>query len=157
MAANRLATERVPERKSTRQRRERRAPFAVHTPKAAKRALGVTTTAQTPLHVRALGFELESFDREYARERARFKLGKFGMWITHASVRFDDVSGPTGAPTIECRIKVMLRNVPDVVVSWQGRTPQAAFDGAIASAERNVRRVLEKGPAAAKKARRYVV
>ncbi|ODT02345.1 MAG: hypothetical protein ABS52_14095 [Gemmatimonadetes bacterium SCN 70-22] len=148
------ATRRGTDSKAERQRRERRASFAEHTPKAVKRALGVTTTTDTPLHVRALGFELESFDREYARERARFKLAKFGMWITRASIRFDDVSGPTGAPTFECRIKVVLRNAPDVVVTWQARTPRAAFDGAIASGERAVRRALEKKPAASKKARR---
>lgn len=150
MAAKRLATA----RKSQQQRRERRAPFAEHTPKGVKRALGVTTTSETPLHVRAQGLELSSGDREYARDRARFKLGKFGMAMTRASVRFDDVSGPIGAPAIECRIKVMLRNSSDVVVTWQGRTPRTALDGAIASTERAVRRALEKGPAAAKRARR---
>lgn len=149
-----VAKRRATERKSKQQRRERREPFAEHTPKGVKRSLGVTTTSETPLHVRAQGFELSSADREYARDRARFKLGKFGMAMTRASVRFDDVSGPTGAPSIECRIKVMLRNSSDVVVTWQGRTPRTAVDGAIASTERAVRRTLEKGPAAAKRARR---
>lgn len=140
--------------KSERQRQERRASFAEANPKGIKRALGATTTSQTPLHVRALGLELESLDREYARERARFRLGKFGLRITRASIRFEDLSGATGAPTFECRIKVVLRNAPDVVVTWQAQTPRAAFNGAIASGERAVRRALEKGPAASKRARR---
>ncbi len=149
-----VAKRRKMEPTTQRQRRERREPFALVTPKGAKRTLGVTTTSDTPLHVRALGFELATGDREYARDRVRFKLGKYGMAMTRASVRFDDVSGPTGAPAIECRIKDMLRNAADVIVTWQGRTPRAALDGAIGSAERVVRRAMERGAADRAKDRR---
>ena len=124
------STVRGREQKADRQRRERRDRFAEHQPRAAKRALGATTTSQTPLHVRALGVELSQVDRDYVRERASFKLGKFGLAITRASVRVDDISGPKGAQVIECRIKVLLRSGPDVMVSAQGGTVRDAFDRA---------------------------
>ena len=35
---------------------------------------------------------------------------------TRVSVRFEDISGPKGAPVYDCRIKVVLRTAPDVMV-----------------------------------------
>lgn len=135
------------------QRKERRAAFAETTPRAAKRTTGAATTSETPLSVRAPGLELEDGLREYARQRAGFKLGKFGLDITRAAVNFEDVSGPKGAAAYDCRIKVVLRNAADVLVSQPGETQRAAFDKAIGAAERAVRRTLERKDRTAKRAR----
>mgnify|MGYP005836378189 CR=1 FL=1 len=142
------------ERRMDRQRRERRESFAAQVPRAAKRALGATTTSQTPLHLRTLGVGLTPADRDYVRERASFKLGKFGLAITRVSVRVEDVSGPKGASVLECRIKVVLRAGPDVMVSAQAAAARDAFDRAVRSTERTVRRTIEKGQAARTRAGR---
>lgn len=139
-----MASRRTTHRLIDRQRRERRDHFAEQTPRAAKRALGATTTTETPMHVRAIGVVLEGVERAYVRERTSFKLGKFGLAITRLSIRFEDVSGPKGATVIACRIKVVLRTAPDVVVSADGDAPRAAFDRAVTTVERTVRRTLGK-------------
>ena len=135
------------------QRTERRAAFAETTPRAAKRTTGAATTSETPLTVRAPGVALEDGLREYARQRAGFKLGKFGLDITRATVAFEDVSGPKGATVYECRIKVVLRHADDVMVGQPGETQRAAFDKAVGAAERAVRRTLERQDRTAKRAR----
>ncbi|MBK6489854.1 MAG: HPF/RaiA family ribosome-associated protein [Gemmatimonadetes bacterium] len=139
--------------KKTVQRKERRAAFAETTPRAIKRAAGATTTSETPLHVRAPGLVLEDGLREYARQRTGFRIGKFGLEITRVSVRFEDISGPKGAPVYDCRIKVVLRTAPDVMVSQSDETQRAAFDKAVGAAERAVRRTLERKDRTAKRAR----
>ena len=136
---------------STRTRRaDRAAGFASSIPRARKRSIGVSTTAETPLHVRAPGLDLTPEIREDVHSRVSGKLGKFGRDITRISVRFEDLAGPTGAPLIECRFKVVLRNAADALLSGQGETIRAALTRTLASAERTVRRTLEKNDAARK-------
>lgn len=139
-----MASRRTVAKLADRQRRERRATFADATPKALKRELGPTTASETPLHIRALGLDLEPEDRARVRRVISAKLGKFALSITRASVRFEDVAGPKGAPTIECRIKVLLRNASDVVVADRGATPLTAFDGAAGAVTRAVRRTIDR-------------
>jgi Sigma 54 modulation protein / S30EA ribosomal protein len=139
--------------KRAQQRRESAARFALAIPKSGKRSVGVSTTAQTPMHIRAPGVDLDPEVRDYTRARVSSKLGKFGLAITRISVRFEDVSGPMGAPLVECQFKVVLRQAADVLLSGRGETTRASLDQALASAERAVRRTLEKGEAARKRQR----
>lgn len=136
-----------------RQRDERRAPFADSTPKAVKRAVGTSTTSQTPMQVRAPGLTLEEGLRDFARSRVGFKLGKFGLAITRATVSFADLSGPKGAKRYSCRVKVLLRHAGEVVVSQEGDTQRGAFNAAIEGSERAVRRTVKKPARLAKRAR----
>lgn len=136
-----------------RQRDERRAPFADSTPKAMKRAVGASTTSQTPMQVRAPGLTLEEGLRDFARTRVGFKLGKFGLAITRATISFEDVSGPKGAKKYACRVKVLLRHTGEVVVSEEAETQRIAFTAALEGAERAVRRALKKPARLAKRAR----
>lgn len=149
MAASRARTRALLDR----QRDERRAPFATSTSKTTKRATGVATTSETPMAVRAPGLTLEEGLRDYARERTGFKLGKFGLAITRISVRFEDLSGPKGAKSYECRVKVLLRQSGEVLTSHAAPTQRAAFDKAADAAERAVRRTLDKQVRTAKRAR----
>ncbi len=136
-----------------RQRDERRAPFAESTPKAVKRAVGLSTTSQTPMQVRAPGLTLEDGLRDFARTRVGFKLGKFGLAITRATISFEDLSGPKGAKRYGCRVKVLLRHMGEVVVSEEAETQRAAFNAAIDGSERAVRRTIKKPARLAKRAR----
>lgn len=140
--------------KKARQRTERRAAFAAHTPKAHKPVLGASTTRETPLTIRTLGPVLADAEREFIRTRVGFRLGKFGLAITRASVRFEDVSGPTGAPTVACRFKVVLRKGGAVTLSAESETPRDAFMVAAGAAERWVRKTLERPATTRRKAAR---
>jgi hypothetical protein len=85
-----------------------RGSFAKAIPKASKRRTGRTATEETPLALRTSGLALSPVERERVRARAGAKLGKFALHIERATVRFDDVNGPKGGPSLRCRIKVKL-------------------------------------------------
>lgn len=129
--------------KKLRQRRERRAAFARDIPKAVKRAIGPSTTRETPLHVRGRGVELDESLREYIRGRVAFKLGKYGLRLTRITVRIERLSGP-GTSAVSCRFKVVLPNTQTVVVEATHPTTVSAFDMAADATERGVRRLLQR-------------
>ena len=130
--------------KKTRQRRERRHPFASSIPKAVKRTIGRSTTRETPLTVRARGTDLDDELEAYVRRRVGFKLGKYALFLSAVAIRFDNVAGPKGASAIACRIKVTLPNERQVVVGETDASPRAAFDVAVDATERAVRRLLQR-------------
>jgi ribosome-associated translation inhibitor RaiA len=134
---------RVSSEKKSRQRRERRHPFAAVIPRPRKRDVGRSTTRETPLHVRSRGFELDDGLRDYIRDRTAFKLGKYALSITRITVRIVDVAGPTGAPTWSCRFKIVLPTQPAVAQSVEASSPKAAFNSAVDATERAVRRALQ--------------
>jgi ribosome-associated translation inhibitor RaiA len=131
-------------KKKRRQRRERRHAFPAAVPKAVKRAIGRTTTQETPLHVQGRGAQLDDALRDYVRSRTGFKLGKYGLHLTRITVRIENVAGPKGAPTYTCRFKVLLPNLQEVVISATDAGARAAFDKAADATERGVRRLLER-------------
>jgi ribosome-associated translation inhibitor RaiA len=124
------------------QRQERRASFPATVPKPRKRNIGRSTTAETPLHVRARGLELDDELRDYVRARVGFKLGKYGLNINRITVRLDDAAGPKGAPAYTCKFKVVLPTRGDVVLAVTDESVRAAFDAAVDATERAVRRMV---------------
>lgn len=64
--------------------------------------------------------------------------------IERVSVRFENVSGPKGAPQRACRIKIVLPSSASVLVEVQEPLARVAFDEAADAAEKAVRRVLDK-------------
>lgn len=138
------ARKRATGRQRPRQSADRTAEFARTIPKKQKRSVGISTAADTPLHIRAPGLQLPPDIRDDVHARVSAKLGKFARAITRISVRFEDLAGTTGGTRIECRFKVLLRNAPDVLLAGQGASIDAALRSALSSAERTVRRTLEK-------------
>lgn len=113
-------------------------------PRADKAALGRTSTASTPLAIRVQGMELGVAIKDYVVERLSRKLGKFAQHITRISVRFEDVSGAKGAPTMACRVKTVFPSMASVIVESRQPDVRAAFDEAAEAHTRAVRRMLEK-------------
>lgn len=126
------------------QHRERREAFTTAVPKARKTAVGRSTTRDTPLHVRARGFEPSDALQAYVRKRVAFKLGKFGLRISRISVRLEDINGPKGSPGYSCKIKVMVPRHSPVMLTEIASTPRGAFDAVIDSAERSVRKLVDR-------------
>lgn len=118
-------------------------PFADRIARAEKRQLGRTSAAEVPAYIRAVGLEVDTADRDYLRRKLGRKLGKFALVIERASVRIEDLNGPRGGMDKRCRIKIVLSGLPSIVVEEQHNELQAAMDGALARAERAVRRTLE--------------
>jgi putative sigma-54 modulation protein len=95
-------------------------------------------------HIRALGIYLNENTRTSIRRKLDRKFRKFSRSIERASVRLKDVNGPRGGVDHVCRIKVVLRNLPSVVYEKQDVSLDTAVGGAIAGAERAVRRTLQR-------------
>ena len=123
---------------------QRRSEFPPAGTRPRSESMGRTTTEQTPLWVRTFGLAGIPDARSYVRRHAGFKLGKFAYHIEALQVRMKNESGPKGAPLAVCTITVNLAQAGIVVVEQASQTPMAAFDLALDSAERSVRRTLQK-------------
>ena len=95
-------------------------------------------------HIRTFGIHLNQNTRTSIRRNLDRKFGKFARSIERMSVRLKDVNGPRGGVDHVCRIKVVLRNLPSVVYEKQDVSLDTAVGGALAGAERAVRRTLQR-------------
>ncbi|MGH8396812.1 MAG: HPF/RaiA family ribosome-associated protein [Gammaproteobacteria bacterium] len=100
--------------------------------------------APWPAFIRAAGAEVNRADRDYIRRKLGRKLSKYEGSIERVSVRIEDVNGPRGGNDKRCRIKVVLRGLPSIVVEQQHSALQAAIDGALGCAGRTVTRQLQR-------------
>ncbi|MGH8326745.1 MAG: HPF/RaiA family ribosome-associated protein, partial [Steroidobacteraceae bacterium] len=64
--------------------------------------------------------------------------------IERVSVRTEDVNGPRGGIDRMCRIKVVLRGLPSVVLERRDASLVAAVDGALAAVETAVGRAVQR-------------
>lgn len=97
---------------------------------------------QIPARVRASEGDLGMGDRAYIRRELGRRLGKFAAAIERVSVRTEDVDGPQGNIDRMCRIKVVLKGLPSVVLERRDTSLTAAVDEALAGAEAALSRVL---------------
>lgn len=123
---------------------QKRAPLAAHVPKALKRAATRGLTRGITASIRVDGLSIDESDREYIRRRLGEKLGRHAKSVERVSVRLRDVNGPRGGVDVQCRIKVVLRGVPSVVVEHQAARFRPALTAALAGAERTVRRTVQR-------------
>lgn len=95
-------------------------------------------------HIRAFGIFVNQNTRTSIRRKLDRKFRKFAGSIERVSVRLKDVNGPRGGVDHVCRIKVVLSNLPSVVYEKQDASLDIAVGGALAGAERAVRRTLQR-------------
>jgi len=122
----------------------RRAAFPAQLPKALKPVTGRTRAPLIPAHVRVIGVNLGENRKADIRRKLGMKLGKFANSIERVSVRVRDVNGPRGGIDQLCRIKVVLSGLPSVVFEHQDSSLEAAITGALAGAQRSVRKALQR-------------
>ncbi len=122
----------------------RRAPMGTAANAEPRASRGRTDAPTTPVALRASGVEVDDALRAYIHVRCGFKLGKFAERIERVSVRLEDVNGPKGGASRRCAVKVVLTRHESVVVEVVDVDHRAAFDHAIDSAERAVRRSLDR-------------
>jgi CBS domain-containing protein len=100
--------------------------------------------APMPAYIRATGTKVDRADRDYIRRKLGRKLGKFSDDVKRVSVRIEDINGPRGGVDKRCRIKVVLRGLPSVVVEEKDAALQGAIDRALERAAQTVSRHLER-------------
>jgi len=123
---------------------QKRAPLAEIVPRPMKRGVGRASTSQIPANIRVDRVALDDDDRVYIRRRLGEMLGKHASSIERVTVRVRDVNGPRGGVDLLCRIKVVLNDLPSVVVEEQAASFRPAFVGALAGIEQAVRRTLQR-------------
>jgi CBS domain-containing protein len=121
-----------------------RAPFQSVLPKALKPITGRTRAPLIPAHILVVGVHLSEDSRADIRRKLGRKLGKFATSIERVSVRVKDVNGPRGGIDQLCRIKVVLSELPSVIFDHRDASAEVAISGAIAGAERAVRKALQR-------------
>lgn len=109
-----------------------------------KHNVGNIPTANAPTYIRSVDFVLSAEDRRYLKRKLGQKLHIFAHAVQRSSVRVEDVNGPRGGIDKRCRIKVVLRGLPSVVVEELHESLPAAMDGALTRMERAVRRVTQR-------------
>lgn len=137
-----LSWEARPRRKTPRSRK--RAPFPAELPRSLKPVTGRARPPLVPAHIRVMGVHLSEQSKEDIRRKLGTRLGKFGTSIERVSVRVKDVNGPRGGVDQLCRVKVVLSGMSSVVFEHQDRALEAAINGALAGAERTVRKTLQR-------------
>jgi hypothetical protein len=113
-------------------------------PKAPGRKPALSYEPRVRAHIRTFGIYLNRNTRTSIRRNLDRKFGKFARSIERMSVRLKDVNGPRGGVDHLCRIKVVLRNLPSIVYEKQDVSLDTAVGGALAGAERAVRRTLQR-------------
>jgi ribosome-associated translation inhibitor RaiA len=101
-------------------------------------------TARIPTYIRVLEDDFRPGDRAHVRRKLARRLGKFAASIQRVSLRAEDVNGPRGGVDRVCRIKVVLRGLPSVILEKRDATLNAAVDLALQGSERAVRRALQR-------------
>jgi ribosome-associated translation inhibitor RaiA len=125
-------------------RSERRTPLAESVPKQGKSGRGRTPASTTPLVIRARGVDFNDDARDHARERAGFAIGKFALYVQRAVMHVDNISGPTGSPTIGCRIVLTTAGLGPITSEARRSSATTAIDAALKSVERALRRTIER-------------
>ena len=104
----------------------------------------MTGTAVIPVNIRVDGVTLGEVDHDYIRHRLAERLERYAGFVERVSVRLRDINGPRGGVDIQCRIKVVLSGLPSVIVEQLASAFRPALTGALAGAQRTVRRSLRR-------------
>jgi ribosome hibernation promoting factor len=101
-------------------------------------------TLLTAPSIRVHAVALDDEDREYIRKRVRTLFRRYGRVAERVTVRVRDVNGPRGGVDMVCRVKVVLKGLPSVVV--ERRTPhlKSALSSALVAAAQAVSQTLRR-------------
>ena len=96
------------------------------------------------VHLRAQHSILVGAVHRHLEKRVRAALGPTASRVRSVTAEFSDINGPRGGVDKSCRIKVVLSGLPSVYVENQAQAVGRAFDGALADAERAVRKAIAR-------------
>ncbi len=96
------------------------------------------------IDIRANGFVLTEALRDHAARRLRFALTRSDEHVRWVAVHLGDINGPRGGRDKRCRIRVMLKGRPDVVIDDVETDLYAAIDRAANRAGRSVARCVAR-------------
>ncbi len=80
----------------------------------------------------------------YLRTRLATRLSKFAHAIQRLKVRLGDVNAWRGGIDKVCRIEVVMRSLPSVIVERRRAAVRSAIDAALDATEQAVRRSVQR-------------
>lgn len=119
-----------------------REPFTTSSKKQALDSQG-SGGAGIPLALRT-HIALDGQTQDTMRQRLLSKLDIFSGHIERVSLRLADVNGPRGGVDVACRLKIVLRGLPSVVVESRARDVASAVARAADMARRSAGRTLRR-------------
>jgi len=122
----------------------RRTALPASLPRPVKVTRNRTAGPSPPAHVRVIGGAIHDEDRDYIARKLGMKLGKFASSIERITVRLSDANGPKGGRDQKCQVKVVLSQLPSVVVNETDATLLGTVDRAIDAAAIAVRRGIQR-------------
>lgn len=96
------------------------------------------------IDIEARDFPLTEALRTHAGRRLRFALTCCGDYIRRVVMRLSDDNGPRGGTDKRCRLRVVLADLPDVVVEDVEADLYVAIDRATDRARRTLLRKIER-------------
>ncbi|HJP85713.1 MAG TPA: hypothetical protein VJ852_06965 [Gemmatimonadaceae bacterium] len=98
----------------------------------------------TTPNIRVHAVAMDDEDREYIRRRVRTLFRRYRGVAERVTVRVRDVNGPRGGVDIVCRVKVVLKRLPSVVVERRTSRLKSAVSSALMAAAQAVSQTLRR-------------
>lgn len=96
------------------------------------------------IDIKASGFPLTKALVDYAERRLRFALTRHSDRITRIALLAGDSNGPRGGIDKFCRIRVLLKNAPGLLIEDTGSDLYAVIDRAVERAGQNVAKRIDR-------------
>lgn len=96
------------------------------------------------IDIKSSGFPLTKALVDYAERRLRFALTRHSDRITRIALLMGDSNGPRGGNDKFCRIRVLLKNAPGLLIEDNGSELYAVIDRAVERAGQNVAKRIDR-------------
>ena len=96
------------------------------------------------IDIKASGFPLTKALIDYSERRLRFALTRHSDRITRITLLVGDSNGPRGGIDKFCRIRVLLKNAPGLLIEDTGSELYAVIDRAVERAGQNVAKRIDR-------------
>jgi len=99
------------------------------------------------IDIRGSCFPVTAALMDHAERRLRFALSRRCDRIVRVAVLVGDSNGPRGGTEAFCRIRILLKRAPEVLIEVTGAELYAVIDRAAERARRNVAKRVNRLPA----------
>lgn len=96
------------------------------------------------IDIKASGFPLTKALVEYAERRLRFALTRHSDRITRVALLMGDSNGPRGGMDKFCRIRILLKSAPEILIEDTGSDLYSVIDRAMERAGQNVAKRVDR-------------
>ncbi len=96
------------------------------------------------IDIKGSGFPVTTALMDHTERRLRFALSRRCDRIVRVAVLVGDTNGPRGGTDKFCRIRILLKRAPEVLIEDSGAELYAVIDRAVERAGRNVAKRVDR-------------